>query len=69
MEQNSDLFAGEEIKENERGGNTDWSKEYFVHKKEEQFQKLEKDVQILEQSKQEAEDEFVKTVTDLAVKK
>ena len=33
------------------------------------FQDLSKDVQILEQSKQKAEDEFVKTVTDIAVQK
>ena len=33
MEQNPELFAGEEIKTIERGRNSDWSKEYFVHKK------------------------------------
>ena len=69
MEQNPELFAGEEIKTIERGRNSDWSKEYFVHKKEEQFQDLTKEVEILEQSKQEAEDEFVKTITDIAVQK
>lgn len=69
MEQNPELFAGEEIKTIERGRNADWSKEYFVHKKEEQFQDLTKEVEILEQSKQEAEDEFAKTVTDIAVQK
>lgn len=69
MEQNPELFAGEKIKTIERGRNSDWSKEYFVHKKEEQFQDLKKEVEILEQSKQEAEDEFVKTVTDIAVQK
>ena len=31
MEQNPELFAGEEIKTIERGRNSDWSKEYFVN--------------------------------------
>ena len=34
MEQNPELFAGEEIKTIERGRNSDWSKEYFVHKRD-----------------------------------
>lgn len=83
MEQHPEIFDNEELKEIERGRNSDYSKEYYIRQKAEQVQALEEaieekkeEIDTLEQVHEELQedtqkvvDEYVKAKTDSAMKK
>ena len=69
MSQHPELFDTTTLKGIERGRNADWSKEYYIEQKKEKLQDLTEEIQSIEQSKQQAVEEYVKTTTENAAQK
>ena len=83
MEQHPEIFDDEELKEIEKGRNSDYSKEYYIRQKAEKMQALEEaieekkeEINSLEQVHEELQEdtqkvveEYVKAKTDSSLKK
>ena len=83
MEQHPEIFDDEELKEIEKGRNSDYSKEYYIRQKAEKMQALEEaieekkeEIDTLEQVHEELQEdtqkvveEYVKAKTDSSLKK